>query len=40
MTTNQIDEVAVLQQRLDEAMLRAESLRRVIETISGELALP
>src|SRR5262249_9567213 len=39
MTTSQIDQVAALQQRLDEALLRAESLRRVIETISGELAL-
>ncbi|MFL5806964.1 MAG: GAF domain-containing protein [Roseiflexaceae bacterium] len=39
MTTSQIDQVAALQQRLDEAMLRAESLRRMIETISGELAL-
>src|SRR5262249_50753990 len=34
-----IEQVETLQQRLDEATRRAESLRRVIESISGELAL-
>ena len=33
------DRVELLQQRLDEETRRAESLRRVIESISGELAL-
>ena len=32
-------QVATLHQRLDDATRRAESLRRVIEAISGELAL-
>ena len=39
MTASQTDQVETLQQRLDEATRRAESLRRVIESISGELAL-
>ncbi|MBK9711301.1 MAG: GAF domain-containing protein [Kouleothrix sp.] len=36
---NATDHVELLQRRLDEETRRAESLRRVIESISGELAL-
>jgi signal transduction histidine kinase len=39
MATSQTDQAAALQQRLDEALLRADILRRVIETISGDLEL-
>src|SRR5258706_12848626 len=39
MATNLSKQVLALQQRLDDATRRAESLRRVIESISGELAL-
>ena len=33
------ERIATLRQRLDETTRRAESLRRVVESISGELAL-
>ena len=39
MATSLSEQVLALQQRLDDATRRAESLRRVIESISGELAL-
>jgi len=39
MATSLSEQVRALQQRLDDATRRAESLRRVIESISGELAL-
>src|SRR5262249_45373991 len=39
MVTSLSEQVLALQQRLDDATRRAESLRRVIESISGELAL-
>src|SRR5688572_11836282 len=39
MAARPTEQVATLQRQLDEATRRAESLRRVIETISGELAL-
>jgi signal transduction histidine kinase len=39
MPTSPSEQALLLQQRLDKAARRAESLRRVIEAISGELAL-
>jgi two-component system, NarL family, sensor kinase len=39
MATNTTEQVEALQRSLDDATRRAESLRRVIESISGELAL-
>jgi signal transduction histidine kinase len=39
MMASMTEQAETLQQRLDEATRRAESLRRVIESISGELAL-
>src|SRR5215216_448895 len=39
MATSQLEHAETLQQRLDESTRRAESLRRVIESIGGELAL-
>jgi len=39
MATNLSEQVLALQRRLNDATRRAESLRRVIESISGELAL-
>jgi hypothetical protein len=39
MTTGLNEQTAVLRQRLDEATRRGESLRQLIDSISGELAL-
>ncbi|HEX5688642.1 MAG TPA: GAF domain-containing protein, partial [Roseiflexaceae bacterium] len=39
MTTELTEHATVLRQRLDEANRRGESLRQLIESISGELAL-